>query len=63
MELVIPLSRTGGPYFRQIYNGMRQAILAGVLPAGGRLPSTRDLAEQLGVSRTVVLLAYDLLLA
>jgi GntR family transcriptional regulator/MocR family aminotransferase len=63
MELVIPLSRTGGPYFRQIYNGMRQAILTGVLPAGGRLPSTRDLAEQLGVSRTVVLLAYDLLLA
>ena len=29
----------------------------------GRLPSTRDLADQLGVSRTVVLLAYDQLLA
>jgi len=33
------------------------------LPAGERLPSTRDLAEQLGISRTVVVLAYDHLLA
>jgi GntR family transcriptional regulator/MocR family aminotransferase len=30
---------------------------------GERLPSTRDLAEQLSVSRTVILLAYDQLLA
>jgi GntR family transcriptional regulator/MocR family aminotransferase len=63
MELVIPLSKNGEPFFRQIYKGMRHAILSGALPAGGRLPSSRDLAEQLGVSRTVVLLAYDLLLA
>jgi GntR family transcriptional regulator/MocR family aminotransferase len=62
MELVIPLSKTGEPFFRQIYKGMRQAILTGALPAGNRLPSTRDLAEQLGVSRTVVLLAYNQLL-
>ena len=63
MELVIPLSKKGEPLFRQIYQGMRQAILTSALPAGSRLPSTRELAEQLGVSRTVVLLAYDLLLA
>ena len=63
MELVIPLSKNGEPFFRQVYKGMRQAILSGSLPAGSRLPSTRDLAEQLGISRTVVLLAYDLLLA
>src|ERR1022692_2561292 len=63
MELVIPLSEKGEPFFRQVYKGMRQAILTGALPAGGRLPSTRDLAEHLGISRTVVLLAYDLLLA
>lgn len=31
--------------------------------SGEKLPSTRDLAEQLGISRTVVLLAYDQLLA
>src|SRR5271155_792322 len=63
MELAIPLSKSGEPLFRQVYSGLRQAILSQALPAGGRLPSTRDLAEQLGVSRTVVLIAYDQLLA
>jgi len=63
MELAIPLSKTGEPLFRQVYAGLRQSILSGAFPAGERLPSTRDLAEQLGVSRTVVLLAYDQLLA
>jgi GntR family transcriptional regulator/MocR family aminotransferase len=62
MELAIPLSK-GEPLFRQVYHGLRRAILGGSLPVGGRLPSTRDLAEQLGISRTVVLLAYDQLLA
>jgi len=63
MELAIPLSKTGEPLFRQVYLGLRQAILSAAFPAGGRLPSTRDLAEQLGISRTVVVLAYDQLLA
>src|SRR5580698_3039730 len=63
MELAIPLSKTGEPLFRQVYLGLRQAILAGSFSAGERLPSSRDLAEQLGVSRTVTLLAYDQLLA
>ena len=38
---------------------MRRAIFAGTIVPGHRLPSTRDLAEQLGVSRTVVVLACD----
>ncbi len=63
MQLVIPVSRPGEPLSRQIYTGLRVAILAGTLRSGERLPSTRDLAEQLRVSRTVVLLAYDQLLA
>src|SRR3984885_15080456 len=63
MEVSIPLSDKREPLFRQVYKGLRGAILSGAFPAGGRLPSTRDLAEQLGVSRTVVLLAYDQLLA
>src|SRR5438094_581187 len=61
--LAIPLSRQGGPLFRQVYLGLRAAILSGTFPGGEKLPSTRDVAEQLGISRTVVLLAYDQLLA
>jgi GntR family transcriptional regulator/MocR family aminotransferase len=63
MQLAIPLTKKGAPLFRQVYQGVRQAILSGTLPADARLPSTRDLADQLKVSRTVVLLAYDQLLA
>ncbi|HEY0701735.1 MAG TPA: PLP-dependent aminotransferase family protein [Candidatus Acidoferrales bacterium] len=63
MEFAIPLSRTGQPLFRQVYLGLREAVLAGTFRAGERLPSTRELAETLGVSRTVVLLAYDQLIA
>jgi GntR family transcriptional regulator / MocR family aminotransferase len=63
MELAIPLSKKGETLFRQVYLGLRQAILSGAFPAGDRLPSTRDLAEQLGISRTVALSAYDQLLA
>src|SRR5580692_7262660 len=63
MQLAIPLSHNGEPLFRQIYLGLRRAILSGTFQSNERLPSTRDLADQLGVSRTVVLLAYDQLLA
>jgi GntR family transcriptional regulator / MocR family aminotransferase len=63
MNFAIPLTENSEPLFRQVYAGLRKAILSGSLPAGERLPSTRDLAEQLGISRTVVVLAYDHLLA
>ena len=63
MQFVIPLSRSDTPLFRQVYLGLRENILIGVLRAGDRLPSTRELAEQLGVSRTIVVLAYEHLLA
>src|SRR4051812_27486916 len=63
MTFVIPLSKTGEPLSRQIYLRLREAILAGSPQPRERLPSSRDLAEQLQVSRTVVLVAYDQLLA
>lgn len=63
MQLTIPLSKKGGPLFHQVYLGLREAILSGAFHSGEKLPSTRDLAEQLGISRTVALLAYDQLLA
>jgi len=42
---------------------VRRAIVDGILTPGARLPSSRTLAEDLGVSRTTTLLAYDQLLA
>lgn len=47
----------------QIYDGYRKAILDGGLRAGQRLPSTRVLAVELGISRIPVLSAYEQLLA
>ena len=51
----------GGPLYVRVYEAMRQAILEGRLKPRERLPSTRELALDLGVSRTVVLQAYALL--
>lgn len=44
---------------RQLYLRIRDLTLSGQLAAGTRLPSTRRLAGDLGVSRTVTLAAYD----
>src|SRR5512147_2398258 len=63
MPLVIPLSKRGEPLSRQLYLWFRNAALTGTLAAGERLPSSRELADQLGISRTVVILAYEQLLA
>jgi GntR family transcriptional regulator/MocR family aminotransferase len=49
--------------YQQLYHTLRNAILTGQLAPGTRLPSTRMLARELGVSRNTVLLAYDQLLA
>ncbi len=51
------------PLSRQIFTGLRNGIVSGTFRAGDRLPSTRALAEQLSVSRTVVVIAYEQLLA
>ncbi|BAL23845.1 PLP-dependent aminotransferase family protein [Azoarcus sp. KH32C] len=47
----------------QIYRQLRTAILDQRLPEGERLPSTRELAAQLGVSRKTTLDAYERLTA
>lgn len=51
------------PLFRQIYAQMRAAILSRALRAGAKLPSSRELALRLAVSRTAVVAAYEQLLA
>jgi GntR family transcriptional regulator/MocR family aminotransferase len=47
----------------QVYEQMRIRILRKELHEGERLPSSRELASQIGVSRNVVLEAYERLLA
>ncbi|GAB3629690.1 DNA-binding protein [Pandoraea terrae] len=48
---------------RQVYDIIRQEILAGTLPAGSKLPASRQLATEVGISRNTVLFAYEQLLA
>jgi GntR family transcriptional regulator/MocR family aminotransferase len=48
---------------QQIYAGVRRAILDGAIAPGTRLPSSRAVAEDLGVSRTTAVLALEQLLA
>ncbi len=61
---VIAIDRKAGkPLHRQIYDGYRAAIVLRNLCAGQRIPSTRALASELGISRIPVLDAYAQLLA
>lgn len=48
---------------RQLYQTLRQRILDGRLSSGTRLPSSRDLAMALTISRNSVMRAYDQLYA
>lgn len=46
------------PIYRQIADELERRISCGDYPPGSRLPSERKLAEQLGVNRSTVVLAY-----
>lgn len=59
-----PLDRSGAmTLHEQIYAGLRAAMLSGQIPGGTRLPASRRLAAELGVSRNTVTLAFDQLTA
>ncbi|CAM3413748.1 PLP-dependent aminotransferase family protein [Brevibacillus invocatus] len=51
------------PLIRQLYTQLRSKILQGELKAGQKLPSTRQAARELCISRNVVIEAFDQLLA
>src|SRR5262245_40607481 len=55
--------RSPEPLFRQLYEALRRGVLAGRPGPGQRLPATRTLAAELGVSRTTIVSAYEQLLA
>ena len=48
-----------GPKHEQLARSLRQAIRSGQLQSGSKLPSTRMLSENLGLSRNTVLRAYE----
>ena len=59
-DLPIALDRAlPAPLAVQLADAVRAAAAGGTLRVGDRLPSTRDLAARLGVSRTVTAAAYE----
>src|ERR1035438_923288 len=49
------------PLYKQLFEQISAEIRAGRLATGDRLPPTRELAGQLGLNRTTVSAAYELL--
>src|SRR3954471_14603055 len=64
VDLLLAVSREApGTLGAQIEDQLRRAIREGALRPGARVPSTRDLARQLGVSRRIAVDAYSQLAA
>src|ERR1700729_3312423 len=57
-EVLVNLQPGDGPLHAQLELGLRESVRSGRLAPGARLPSSRALATELGVSRGVVLEAY-----
>jgi 2-aminoadipate transaminase len=51
------------PLARQIQAYLERLMREGLLPPGAKLPATRELADELGVNRATVVLAYEELVA
>jgi len=60
--MLLPLNGDG-PLYRRVCDSVRERIRSGRWAGGTRLPGTRTLARDLGVSRIVVLIAYEQLAA
>ena len=63
LPLVLPPRDDRTPAYQWLYGAIRREIAAGQLGAGLRLPATRDLARQYGLSRGTVVAAFEMLQA
>ena len=64
IELLLSVTRDGGTTLgAQMEDQLRSAIRTGAVRQGAQVPSTRDLARQLGVSRRIVVDVYAQLAA
>ena len=63
LNITLPVFETGTPLYEQLYRHLVGEIASGRLPAGGKLPSKRQLCALLGVSMSTVDTAYAMLAA
>jgi GntR family transcriptional regulator/MocR family aminotransferase len=61
--MLLNLREAPGPLHRRVYLALKAKIRGGALGPAARVPSTRALARDLGVSRNTVMLAYEQLAA
>src|SRR4051794_15786183 len=59
LALMLPVREPGTPARRWLCTALRTEILAGRLRPGARLPATRDLAGQYGLSRGTIVGAFE----
>jgi DNA-binding transcriptional MocR family regulator len=59
VDLLGPWSEGADPLNEQLAGALSRAIDRGLLPPGTRLPAERELASELGLSRTTIVAAYD----
>jgi GntR family transcriptional regulator / MocR family aminotransferase len=59
--LVLPPRNSKTSVYRWLYASLQTEILEGRLRSGARLPATRDLARQYGLSRGTIVSAFELL--
>ena len=53
--------RDARPIYTQIYDGLREQILTGILQPGDKLPSVRELAGTLAINPNTIQRSYNLL--
>jgi len=58
-EIALEPGAAAAPLYLRVMSRVRELIMQGALPPGAKLPSTRALAESLGISRNSVLAAID----
>src|SRR5215831_3310487 len=54
-------AQSGVPLYRQVFQQLKDSIHRGKLSKGAKLPATRELAGLLGLNRTTISAAYELL--
>ncbi|WP_448952930.1 MocR-like pyridoxine biosynthesis transcription factor PdxR [Labrys neptuniae] len=60
---LMPVLPGRGPRARELYAAIRRLIETGLAQPGAKLPTTRDLAGRLGLSRAAAVAAFEMLVA